>query len=267
MTWLKVRIRRLWRGVKVIHLSWSTRNGNVGGESYTRFHPSAVYELGLIRFGGHLPKGGYDVDHGGHEGEDERDAASLRSSRRAPCGWSSMRARRSPRAARDLGLTESSLRNWVEHARADRTQGQDGPDDGGARGAGAAPERELRIAPGGARHPEKSGGLLREAEPMRFTFIAAKKAEHTVTHSLSLSARDAQRLLRLAASSGIDACPGRSPAEGAGAGVVRREQAALRQPAHPRGSARAAGARQPQARHPIDAGRRPEGAGAASATR
>ena len=26
-------------------------------------------------------------------------------------------------AARDLGLTESSLRNWVDHARADRTQG------------------------------------------------------------------------------------------------------------------------------------------------
>lgn len=29
-------------------------------------------------------------------------------------------------AARDLGLTESSLRNWVEHARADRTNGKTG---------------------------------------------------------------------------------------------------------------------------------------------
>ena len=29
-------------------------------------------------------------------------------------------------AARDLGLTESSLRNWVEQARADRTQGTTG---------------------------------------------------------------------------------------------------------------------------------------------
>src|SRR5437660_5198152 len=29
-------------------------------------------------------------------------------------------------AARDLGLTESSLRNWVDHARADRTQGKTG---------------------------------------------------------------------------------------------------------------------------------------------
>jgi len=29
-------------------------------------------------------------------------------------------------AARDLGLTESSLRNWVEQARADRTRGKTG---------------------------------------------------------------------------------------------------------------------------------------------
>ena len=29
-------------------------------------------------------------------------------------------------AARDLGLTESSLRNWVERARADRTKGKTG---------------------------------------------------------------------------------------------------------------------------------------------
>lgn len=29
-------------------------------------------------------------------------------------------------AAHDLGLTESSLRNWVEHARADRTKGKTG---------------------------------------------------------------------------------------------------------------------------------------------
>ena len=28
-----------------------------------------IAAVGLIRFGGHLPKGGYDVDHGGHEGK------------------------------------------------------------------------------------------------------------------------------------------------------------------------------------------------------
>ena len=31
-----------------------------------------------------------------------------------------------PSVARDLDLTESALRNWVEHARADRTHGKTG---------------------------------------------------------------------------------------------------------------------------------------------
>src|SRR5712692_10326155 len=56
----------------------------------------------------------------------------------------------------------------------------DGAHDGRARGARAAPER-ITDRPEGARNPEKSGGLLREAEPMRFTFVAAKRAEHTVS--------------------------------------------------------------------------------------
>src|SRR5712692_5990094 len=57
---------------------------------------------------------------------------------------------------------------------------QDRAHDGGARGVGAAAQRESRAA-GGARHPKKSGGLLREAEPVRFRFIAAEKAEHSIT--------------------------------------------------------------------------------------
>ena len=97
-----------------------------------------------------------------------------------PSDWSSMRAKRSAGVARDWGLTESSLRNWVEHSRADRTKGKTGLTTRGARGARATPER-IADRSGGARNPEKSGGLLREAEPMRFTFIAAKRAEHTVT--------------------------------------------------------------------------------------
>ena len=36
---------------------------------------STYAELGLIRFGGHLPKGEYDVDHDGDEGQ--ADAAEL----------------------------------------------------------------------------------------------------------------------------------------------------------------------------------------------
>ena len=97
---------------------------------------------------------------------------------------------------------------------------------------------------------------------MRFTFIAAKRAEHTVTilcrclrvtrsgfyawqrRPESTHARDDRRLKVLVRAS-FDA-----------------STAAVRQPAHPRRSDRAARARQPQARDPLDAGRRPEGAGA-----
>ena len=46
--------------------------------------------------------------------------------RRGRYDWSSMREKTVASAARDLGLTESSLRNWVEQARADRTKGKTG---------------------------------------------------------------------------------------------------------------------------------------------
>ena len=35
----------------------------------------SLSQVGLIRFGGHLPKGEYDVDHDGHAGQ--ADAAEL----------------------------------------------------------------------------------------------------------------------------------------------------------------------------------------------
>ena len=79
-------------------------------------------DLGLIRFGGHLPKGEYDVDHGGHEGQrsftDDYKTGAVR--------LVLDEGKTVASAARDLGLTESSLRNWVEQARADRTKGKTG---------------------------------------------------------------------------------------------------------------------------------------------
>ena len=83
-------------------------------------------------------------------------------------------------AARDLGFDGVVAAELGRARPGGSDERQDGSDDGGARGARAAPER-IADRPGGARNPEKSGGLLREAEPMRFTFIAAEKAEHTVT--------------------------------------------------------------------------------------
>jgi transposase-like protein len=47
-------------------------------------------------------------------------------SRRRRFGWCSTRARAFPATARDLDLTESNLRTWVERARADRTHGKTG---------------------------------------------------------------------------------------------------------------------------------------------
>ena len=119
-------------------------------------------EVGLIRFRGHLPKGGYDVPTWRHtqapaprrQFTDEFKAEAVRLVLDEGKTVGSV--------ARDLDLTESALREWVE-ARARRSHpGQDRPDDRGARGAGAAAQGESRAADG-ARHPKKSRGLLREA--------------------------------------------------------------------------------------------------------
>ena len=79
----------------------------------------------MIRFGGHLPKGEYDVDHDGHEGQ--ADAAELTDDYKTGAVRLVLdEGKTVASAARDLGLTESSLRNWVEQARADRTKGKPG---------------------------------------------------------------------------------------------------------------------------------------------
>ena len=60
------------------------------------FHAIEILGLGLIRFRGHVPKGGYDVQNGINEGrETGGDDSSVRSSGSEPFGWSWMRARRS----------------------------------------------------------------------------------------------------------------------------------------------------------------------------
>ena len=114
--------------------------------------------------------------HGRHARPRRRaGGSSLTSSRRGRSGWSSTRARRSARSARDLDLTRvGAARVGASSARADRTQGQDRADDRRARGAGAAAERESRAADG-ARHPKKSRGLLREAPAVRFALDRTRR--------------------------------------------------------------------------------------------
>ena len=56
----------------------------------------------------------------------ERDGASLKTYKTGAVRLVLDEGKTVAAAARDLGLTESSLRNWVEHARADRTKGKTG---------------------------------------------------------------------------------------------------------------------------------------------
>ena len=132
----------------------------------------------LIRFRGHFPREGYDV----HDARDETETnpTQLHGRIQGRGVRLVLDEGKTVAAARDLDLTESSLRNWVEQARADRTHGKTGLTTA-EREELARLRKRITACPGGARNPEKSGGLLREAEPMRFIFIAAKKAEHTVS--------------------------------------------------------------------------------------
>ena len=76
-------------------------------------------------------------------------------------------------AARDLDVHENVLRKWVREAAVDPQQAFPGqgvmkPEQAGA---GALEEGE-RQAAHGARHVEKSGGLLRQGVDVKFGFVA-----------------------------------------------------------------------------------------------
>ena len=85
----------------------------------------------LIRFRGHLPEGGYDVQTDGRAQAPARrrftedfKPQAVRLVLDEGKGVGSV--------ARDLDLTETALREWVNRARADRTNGLHWPHDRGA---------------------------------------------------------------------------------------------------------------------------------------
>ena len=87
------------------------------------------------------------------------NAGSLMTTSRRQCGAArcSMRARRSGGSLRELDLTESALRVWVERARADRTQGRTGlTTELNARSCGGCAKRHPRAA-------DRSGEILKKA--------------------------------------------------------------------------------------------------------
>ena len=81
-------------------------------------------------------------------------------------------------AARDLGLTESSLRNWVEQARADRTKGKTGLTS--TQGRWDMPRQLIhcdRCCIDRLNLPR----LLREGPPVKFAWIQTEKASYPLT--------------------------------------------------------------------------------------
>jgi hypothetical protein len=99
--------------------------------------------------------------------------SSMTTSRPRPSGWCSTRARASRRRPRPRSDRERAPR--VGQAGAGRSHpGADGPDDGRARGVGAAAQGGPRAADG-ARNLKKSRGLLREAPAVKFAWIARRR--------------------------------------------------------------------------------------------
>ncbi|NOJ83920.1 IS3 family transposase [Myxococcus xanthus] len=81
-----------------------------------------------------------------------------------------------PQVARDLDLTESALRLWVEQVKTDRGEGKPGAlttDEREELSRLRKENRELRLE---REIPKKCGGLLREGDEVKFAFIDAKKA-------------------------------------------------------------------------------------------
>jgi len=82
--------------------------------------------------------------------------------------------------ARDLDLTESAVRAWMRQSQVDKGEGP----PGALTSADKEEIRRLRrggaAAAGRTKTPKKNGGLLRERKHMRFEFLHAEKASHSV---------------------------------------------------------------------------------------
>ena len=107
---------------------------------------------------------------------------------------------------------------------------------------------------------KKSRGLFRQEPGVVFAWNRRGEGRVPDHEAVSVPAGLAQRLLRGARSTRIRAHADRPTPARPGACLVRREPSAVWQPAYSRGSHRAGGACESEARHPFHAGRRSRGA-------
>ncbi|NNC16696.1 IS3 family transposase [Corallococcus exiguus] len=92
--------------------------------------------------------------------------------------------------ARDLDLTETALRKWVEQAKADKGQGKPGALTSEERVELSGLRKRVRQLEMERDLPKKCGGLLREGDEVKFRFIHAQKASMSVAfmcHQLGVS--------------------------------------------------------------------------------
>ena len=120
-------IRRHAPSPQPVKWKHSDPNRRITTSSPVTVHSShnAVPDLGLIRFRGHLTKGGYvDMMIAMENGAKNRRVR--RSFKAGAVRLVLDEGKTVMRVARDLDLTASALRTWVERARADRTNGRTG---------------------------------------------------------------------------------------------------------------------------------------------
>nr|WP_144429551.1 IS3 family transposase [Myxococcus hansupus] len=82
--------------------------------------------------------------------------------------------------ARDLDLTETAFRRWVEQARTDRGQGKQGALTSEERAELSQLRKRVRQLEMEKELPKKRGGLLREGDEVKFRFIHVEKASLSV---------------------------------------------------------------------------------------
>ena len=156
--------------------------------------------------------------------------------------------------ARELDLTESALRRWVQQYEVDH-----GPNPSGALTTEEKTElrtlrREVRVLREEREILKKAAAFFAKEKRMRFAFVSRGEGPPRRAALVQRATGDAQRLLRLGASGPERATTGQRPVEGTHPGDPYRQPRNVRQPADPRAAQAGRGPSWPGAGRPTAAG-------------